>query len=59
MSPEMADLYARLRGAEYQLVVLANKARADGDMDEMRRLRGKVEGVKLAIDYLRSYEVQP
>ena len=49
------DLRKRLTAARTQIEQKADEARFDGMHTETARLRGKAEGIGLAIDYLRSY----
>ncbi len=53
---EFMDLVARLDAAAAKLTVMADEARADGDTQRQARLRGKVEGVNLALSYVREIE---
>lgn len=51
MSEEMDDLHARLCGADERLYELYEAATGDAKA----RLGGKLEGIRLAIDYVRGY----
>lgn len=52
---DRADLTARLFRAVEELDVLRNKAAAGHALSEHARLAGKIEGVHLAISYLREF----
>lgn len=60
MTPEEAltDLTQRLEKAAEVLHGMAEVKREAGDQLDHERLRGKCEGVRLSLDYVRQYTVR-
>lgn len=52
---DWADLYERLQRAEQELTDRGHSPSIRNNADEVRRLIIKAQGIKLAIDYMRSY----
>jgi hypothetical protein len=53
---DLEDLQERLRTARERLITLRAEADLRDNHDEVTRLGGKIEGVNLALSYLRYYE---
>lgn len=60
MTPEeaFADLTERLEKAAQVLSGMADSKRQYSDELDYERLRGKLEGVRLSLDYVRQYTVK-